>query len=49
MVAMEDAPGNRQSNNNDMNGQRTMRQMKTELTRYKGFKHDEDEFIEAFI
>ena len=49
MVAMEDAPENQQSNNNDMNRQRTMRQMKDEFTREKGFKHAKDEFIEALI
>ena len=45
MFAMEDAPENWQSNNNDMNWQRTMRHMKVELTWEKGFKHTEDEFI----
>ena len=49
MVAMEDAPENRQSKNNDLNRKRTMRQMKAELTRDKGFEHAEDEFIEALI
>ena len=33
MVAMEDAPENQQSNNNDLNRQRTMQQIKAELTR----------------
>ena len=32
MVAMEDAPENRQSNKNYLNRQRTMRHMKSELT-----------------
>ena len=32
-----------------MNLQRTMRQMKDELTREKVFKHTEDEFVEALI
>ena len=49
MVAMEDAPENHQSNNNDMNRQRNMRQMKAELARDKVFKHAGDEFIEAFV
>ena len=37
MVAIEDAPENRQSNNNDLNWQLTMQQTKAELTREKGF------------
>ena len=32
-----------------MNLQRTMRQMKDELTREKVLKHTEDEFVEALI
>ena len=49
MVSMEDAPENRQSNNNDMNWQRTMQHMEAELTREKVFENAEDEFIEALI
>ena len=49
MVAMEDSPENRQSNNNDLNRQRTMQQMKDELTQEKGFEHSESELIEALI
>ena len=49
MVAMEDATENRQSNNNDMNRQRTMQHMESELTREKVFEHAKDEFIEALI
>ena len=49
MVAMEDAPEKRQSNNNDLNPQRTMQQTKAELTREKGFEHAKDELIQALI
>ena len=49
MIAIEDAPENRQSNNNDLNRQHSMQHIKVELTWEKGFEHAEDEFIEALI
>ena len=49
MVAMEDGPEKRQSNNNDLNRQHTMQHMEADLTQEKGFEHAEDEFIEALI
>ena len=49
MVSMDDSPENRQSNKNDMNWQRTIRQMKAELKLEKSFKHAKDKFHEALI
>ena len=49
IFAMEDAPENRKSNNNDLNQQRSMQQIKDELTQGKVLEHSKDEFIEALI